>query len=88
MAINQETLKRVMKRQLEQFNNEGVTITNNTVHNEVLADDDGPIPTMSSKRLYKSFVRWTLNATNSPDPQWPANWMNMSVNELAADLIP
>lgn len=42
-------LRSKMKKYLAQFNDEGVTITDQTQHNEVLASDDGPNAQMSSQ---------------------------------------
>lgn len=76
-----------MKYHLKNFNDEGVAINDDTVHNQVLSDSDGFSPQTSSQSIYKAALRWTLNKAGHEDKAWPAKWMDMSVNELAAKLI-
>ena len=82
MTISQ--LKAVMKFHLKNFNDEGVTINDQTVHDDVLDDDEGRV---SSKRLYKGFVRWTIIRQDHEDKAWPRRWIDMTVAELAPKLI-
>ncbi len=81
-------LRSKMNKYLTQFNDEGVTITDQTKHNEVLASDDGPNAQMSSQFVYNGMVRWKLTQHDQDTARWPANWMANSVEELAAVLIP
>jgi len=86
--VTQAQLKNVMKLQLQRFNDEGVTISDATVHDEVLAEDDGPTRTLSSARLYKGVIRFVLKRNNNVDPRWPNDWLAMSVKDLASALLP
>ena len=61
------------------------SIDETTVHNTVLRDNDG-IGTANSKRIYKSFVRFTRVNAGFQEKTWPANWMDMSVSDLAEKL--
>lgn len=85
MTVDQ--LKEVMKFQLRNFNDEHVTIDDSTVHNTVLAEDDGFSPTTSSKAVYRAFIRNTLSRNRAGDPRWPDSWMDLDVQTLAASLI-
>jgi len=83
MTLNQ--LKEVMKYHLRHLNTQpDIRITDNTIHKDVLADDDGP-PT--SKDLYRSLVQWSLSVTGDKDPSWPKGWMDQSVKDLAPKLL-
>jgi hypothetical protein len=84
MTLDQ--LKTVMKFQLTNFNDEGVTINDDTVHDEVLDDDDG-FGNMNSKNLYKNAMKFTLAKKGHGIKKWPKTWMDMSVNELAPEII-
>jgi hypothetical protein len=75
-----------MRFHLGNFNDEGVAIRNATVHSEVLAEDDG-FGGANSKAIYKAAIRWTLSKQEHVDRRWPANWMDLSVTELANRLI-
>jgi hypothetical protein len=85
-SIKPEQLRAVMRFHLGNFNDEGVTISDATVHNEVLSDSDG-FGAASSKRLYKGVIRWTLEKNDGPDPEWPDDWMDLTVTELANALL-
>jgi hypothetical protein len=79
-------LRAVMKFHLKNFNNEGVTISDDTVHSAVLSDSDG-FGGANSKAIYKSFIRWTLWNEDEEDPAWPADWMDQNVRDLAEALL-
>ena len=85
MTIQQ--LKAVLKFQLKNFNDEGVPINDNTVHEDVLSDNDGFSAQTSSKAVYRAFVRNTLSRNGAGDPRWPAEWTSLTVAELAAALL-
>ena len=84
MTIDQ--LKEVMKFQLSNFNNEGVEITDETVHDKVLDEDDG-FGNMNSKSIYKDAIKFTLAKQGHGLKSWPSDWMDMSVKDLAEKLI-
>lgn len=81
-----EQLKEAMKALLAHFNDEGVEITDQTVHNTILTEDDG-FGSANSKRLYKAFVRWVLIRNGHEDRSWRNNWMQLSVQALAEKLL-
>lgn len=84
MTIGQ--LKSVMKFHLKNFNDEGVPINDETIHKDVLSEDDG-FGTANSKNIYKALIRRTLKREGHKDKRWPDNWMDLSVGELAPRLI-
>lgn len=77
---------KVMIHLLESFNDEGVRIDKNTIHNEVLNDNDG-FGAGNSKNLYKGAIDWTLWRNNFKPQNWPDTWMNMSVTDLCNILL-
>jgi hypothetical protein len=81
-----EQLKEVMKYHLGNFNDEGVAINDDTLHKQVLSDEDG-FGAATSKRIYKAVVRWTLKKQCHEDKTWPSDWMELSVKELAPKLL-
>ncbi len=81
-----EQLKEVMKYHLESFNDEGVEISDDTVHKHVLAESDG-FGAANSKAIYKAVIRWTLAKQEHRDQPWPRRWMNLSVDKLARRLM-
>jgi hypothetical protein len=85
--VTLEALIENMKVKLQAFNNEGVEITNETVHNIVLAEDDGFKPSQSSSKLYKGAILWTIWANGGTNAKWPTDWMEQSVQQLAEFLI-
>ena len=85
--ITLEPLMENMRVKLEAFNNENVEITNETIHNSILADDDGFKPSQSSSKLYKGAILWTIWANGGKNVKWPSNWMEQSVAQLAEFII-
>ena len=81
-----EQLKSVMKFHLTNFNDEGVDINDQTVHNTVLSDSDG-YGSSNSKNIYQSVIRWTMKKNGGEDKPWPGDWMDLSVEKLAPKLI-
>ena len=81
-----DQLKKIMKYHLENFNDEGVTINEDTIHKQVLSDEDG-FGAATSKRIYKAAIRWTLRKQGHEDKAWPSNWMDLSVKALAPKLL-
>lgn len=85
--MKQPGLRGVMKLHLKSFNDEGVKINDATVLNTVLSESDG-FGASNSKALFKGLVRWSLAENNHVDPRWPDNWIDLSVHDLAAKLLP
>lgn len=81
-----EQLKEVMKYHLGNFNDEKVPINDQTIHKDVLSATDG-FGDSNSKAIYRAVIRWTLKKQEHEDKDWPDNWMDMSVEDLALGLI-
>lgn len=84
MTLDQ--LKEVMKFQLNNFNDEGVEISNQTVHNEVLDEDDG-FGHINSEKMYQDVMKFTLIKQGHALKKWPNDWTELTVNELAPKLL-
>lgn len=84
--MNNSELREVMKYQLKNFDTNNVKITDKTLHKEILSGEDG-IGTVNSKRIYKSFIRWTLIQAGEKESPWPKNWIDLSVADLSIKLI-
>jgi hypothetical protein len=80
-ATNKQ-VRAVMRFHLKNFNDEGVTINDATIHKTVLSDSDG-FGDANSKAIYKAAMRWTFARTQLGDPAWPSDWMDKSVAQLA-----
>lgn len=85
--ITLESLVENMKVKLQAFNNEKVDISEETIHNEILATDDGFKPSQSSSKLYKGAIMWTIWANEGKNVTWPSDWMDQSVQQLAEFLM-
>ena len=81
-----EQLKGVMKFQLNNFNDEGVEINDQTIHNSVLSEDDG-FGHVNSVQLYKDSIKFTLVKQGHKLKKWPPGWLYTSVEVLAERLI-
>jgi hypothetical protein len=84
--MTNEQLRAVMRFHLDNFNDEGVDVTDDTLHKEVLSDSDG-FGAANSKALYKGAIRWTLARADKRDPDWPREWMDLSVTQLSLVLL-
>ena len=85
--MNQKQLRHVMSYMLGSFNDEGVNILDDTIHETVLSDSDGFTTSATSKRIYKTLVRWTLSMNKHEDKPWPAKWMKLSISDLSEHLL-
>ena len=84
--ITIEQLREVMRFQLENFNDEGVKIDDDTIHSCVLSEDDG-FAHVNSMQIYKDVIRFTLMKQGQKLVTWPSNWMTLSVAELSTQII-
>lgn len=84
--MDSEQLMKVMRFHLTNFNDEGVEISNMTIHSDVLSETDG-YGTATSKNIYKSMIRWTLIKNGHADKMWPSDWFTNSVEYLANKII-
>lgn len=85
--ITLEALMENMRVKLQAFNNEGVEISDQTIHSEVLSVEDGFKPSQSSSKLYKGAILWTIWANGGKNATWPSDWMSQSVQQLAEFII-
>jgi hypothetical protein len=81
-----EQLKNVMKFQLDNFNDEGVSIGDDTIHKDVLSEDDG-FAHVNSVLIYRDVIRFTLMKQGHKLKKWPGNWLNLSVSDLSELII-
>lgn len=81
-----EQLKTVMKFQLDNFNDEGVMIGDETIHKDVLSEDDG-FAHVNSMQIYKDVIRFTLMKQGHKIKKWPEHWMDLTVEDLANQII-
>ncbi|NQT77871.1 MAG: hypothetical protein HQ565_09170 [Bacteroidetes bacterium] len=81
--MTKDQLKEIMKFQLSNFNDEGVPINNQTVHNAVLSEDDG-FGHVNSVQLYKDVIKFVLVKQGHKLKKWPSNWLEMDVDELSS----
>jgi hypothetical protein len=84
--IKKSDFIKVMIHLLESFNDEGIEINENTIHHEVLNDNDG-FGAGNSKNLYKGAIDWTLWRNKFKPQSWPDTWMDMSVTDLCNVLL-
>ena len=85
MPITNEQLRQVMRYYLDHFNSGSAAITDQTVHDTVLTSGGGGL--IDTKGLYEGSVRYTLNVSGGGKPVWPDDWMAMTVQALAAELV-
>lgn len=84
MTLDQ--LKSIMKFQLKNFNDEGVSINDQTIHDDVLDEKDG-FGQVNSVKLYKDVIRFTLIRQGHEDKAWPGDWLQHTVEQLAEKII-
>ncbi|UES60207.1 hypothetical protein GFK91_31295 (plasmid) [Roseibium aggregatum] len=60
-------------------------ISEDVIHKNALPV--GGIATATPRRLYKSAVRYALNVNGHSDKTWPANWLDLSIAQLAPKII-
>lgn len=84
--LTSQTLRKIMRYQLAAFNDEGETLSDDTVHDTVLSADDG-VGAANSKNIYRASIRWVLAQNGFPNAKWPQDWMSWTVTDLAAELL-
>ena len=84
--MTQNQLQEVMKFHLKNFNDEGVVINDDTIHNTVLSDSDG-YGAANSKTIYRAVIRWTMKRNGHIDKPWPSDWFSCSVKTLASKIL-
>jgi len=83
--MQREQLVGVMLYQIGGLNRTGSPATESTVHRAVLSDV-GP-GNATPQRIYKAFVRSTFSLNGQPEPEWPIDWLDLSVGDLADRLL-
>lgn len=82
-GLTLQQLKNIMIFHLGNFNSSGAIVDENTIHKDILSDDDGVTGSTSSKKLYKGIIRFTIVTNGHQDSPWPLSWMDLSVTDLA-----
>lgn len=82
-GITKAQLIAVMIFHLSNFNRTDSVVNEDTVHRDILREDDGTTSSTSSKNLYKGLVRFTIVANGHEDKKWPIKWMDQTVTDLA-----
>lgn len=85
--ITLENLMDNMRVKLQSFNNEKLDISNETIHSDILDDNDGFRPSQSSMQLYKGAILWTVRMNGGTKFKFPKGWVGMTVRELAEFII-
>lgn len=83
--MEESQLKAVMKYQIGAHNDEKISVTQDTIHGDILSDLDGPPP---SAKIYKQNIKWTFNRAGVKPRTWPGNWLDLTIRELAQRLLP
>jgi len=81
-----DQLRQIMKFQLANFNDEGVAISDNTIHSDVLSENDG-FAHVNSVQLYKNVIQFTLLKQGNGHKNWPDYWLSLSVADLSNQII-
>lgn len=84
--ITKEKLMEIMLYSLASFNDEGVNLSETTIHSEVLSDQDG-YGAGNSKNIYKGAIDWIFWKNDLGRKVWPSGWMQMNVADLADTLL-
>lgn len=85
--LTKSNVSAVIRKHLQTFNDEKVEITNDTKLSSVLADDDGLRPSIASSQLFKGIIYWTINKNGGTQVRFPADWLGLTVTELADFII-
>lgn len=87
MILTQEAWEEVIRFQMQTWNNEKVNIINSTVIAEVISENDGFDPAVSSAKQFPLSIDWTVWANGGKPFTWPENWLTMTVTDLAEYII-
>jgi hypothetical protein len=79
-VMTKERLKKALRFQLGTFNSDdSVMITNYTVHKDILVHGTHY---KRAPKLYKEIIESTLKLQSYELVEWPANWLDLTVQEL------
>ncbi|MFT3908933.1 MAG: hypothetical protein QM737_05865 [Ferruginibacter sp.] len=84
--MTQQQLQEIMIFHLTNLNATANKIDENSIHSNILSDDDGH-GAANSKNIYRACIRWTFKQNGLPDNPWPADWFQNSVGYLASKLV-
>ncbi len=87
MACNltDESLTKAMVSIMRDLSTTGSAISKKSVHGIELTDKG--FGTATPRRLYKSFVRFTVNTNGCEDVTWPTKWLKLTIEDLAPRLL-
>jgi hypothetical protein len=81
--LTQQALVENMIKLMEVFNDEKVEISEETIHDDVLAPDDFQPKIRSSMNLYRFGLQWIIKRNKGTVPRFPSGWLGISVKALA-----
>lgn len=84
--MTQEDLTSIMLYQLQNLNGSDENLPPDTVHSSILSDKDG-YGAANSKNIYRNSIIFTLKKANKEIKKWPADWMSLTVSDLASKLL-
>lgn len=88
--MTQAELKEAMlTKLLPAFNNEGVTLSDDTVLNTVLSETDG-FGSSNSAEIFHDAIVWTIKVNNKTKKikKFQINWLNLTVSGFAQMALP
>ena len=84
--ISKEQLNEVIGFHLDNFNDENATIADDLKLSAVLSQTDG-FGQSNSAEIFKNVIGWTFWRAGHPEPQWPDNWLELTIDELSTKLL-
>lgn len=84
--MKQEDLQNNMKYHLNNLKKEGIDITDDTIHEDVLSLSDG-FGMANTEHIYEYVINETFSLNNETSKTWPLDWMKLSVKDLASKLV-
>lgn len=77
-----EQLYNLLVQHLQNLSRNKEVVTDNTIYSNVLPTNDG-MGGLSSSALYELLVKNALKSQNVKLKDWPNDWLNLSVRDLA-----
>jgi hypothetical protein len=84
--MTEKQLMIIMRFQLKNFSGETSAISDDTVHREILNENEW-FGHINSIQLYKNVIRYTIKNQGHDLKIWPEEWLSMSIKELAPLII-
>ncbi len=85
MAVELGPLKLLMQFHLKSLDDEDRAADDDTIHKDRLSEDG--LGNASTKNIYKIAIVTYLTENDAPNNQWPDDWMDLSVAQLAPQLL-